>query len=624
MDSSEVRRALFGSEALPRLPPRVTPQHARENISPYARENMSPYEAAPASVGKAPRRRGGAPFRDRTNSLDQFGAAYGVGPGGGAQARECYEPDARRRGGAAAAAPKPRSARAPSGKRFGCGRRAPEAAPGPRPSSASEAKGPRRVIVAYGSPERDALECANGVETVGKKALSPSARRRARRKARKLDMEAREHRSSSAWKSEPYASPSRRARLVEPYASLATPVAVVTPESLGSDASPGEIAARTPVARRNHRRRHSERKRRGADADGGLVLTSLTPGSEERERKAAERRRRDGAPRPPGNAAAVSPDELPPMAPFGATPGARLAAAPSPAETVIVDPSPGGCPSASPPAHGARSLSPESPDEAGAAVAPAFAEDALMRRCVTRTKLLEYLDDDGDDDGALASPPTLESEDDEAPWGARPAYDRADVYGGAPGALEDLDDAVDARAAEDGDAVDVDDGDAPRDWSLTLRGGTIDEHDPAWSWRYDFMAEPGAAPRGGDDDDDDDDALDSPPLRRGDDSLEDGDPFAAPPGARANLGATFAGARAGPPAGGARFDRGLGHLPLAPLPEERPLLIDAQGVPLLDAQAVDLCTERLRKHDPATGAPRCRPAFRRKVRAAATSRRASY
>ena len=84
MDSSEVRRALFGSEALPRLPPRVTPQHAREN--------MSPYEAAPASVGKAPRRRGGAPFRDRTNSLDQFGAAYGVGPGGGAQAR--------RRGGA--------------------------------------------------------------------------------------------------------------------------------------------------------------------------------------------------------------------------------------------------------------------------------------------------------------------------------------------------------------------------------------------------------------------------------------------------------------------------------------------------------------------------------------------
>ena len=617
MDSSEVRRALFGSEALPRLPPRVTPQHAREN--------MSPYEAAPASVGKAPRRRGGAPFRDRTNSLDQFGAAYGVGPGGGAQARECYEPDARRRGGAAAAAaPKPRSARAPSGKRFGGGRRAPEAAPGPRPSSASEAKGPRRVLVAYGSPERDALDAANGVDTVGKKALSPSARRRARRKARKLDMEAREHRSSSAWKSEPYASPSRRARLAERAPTVATPVTVVTPESLGSDASPGEIAARTPVARRNHRRRHSERKRRGADADGGLVLTSLTPGSEERERKAAERRRRDGAPRPPGTAAAVSPDELPPMAPFGATPGARLAAAPSPAETVIVDPSPGGCPSASPPAHGARSLSPESPDEVGAAVAPAFEEDALMRRCVTRTKLLEYLDDDGDDDGALASPPTLESEDDEAPWGARPAYDRADVYGGAPGALEDLDDAVDARAAEDGDAVDVDDGDAPRDWSLTLRGGTIDEHDPAWSWRYDFMAEPGAAPRGDDDDDDDDDALDSPPLRRGDDSLEDGDPFAAPPGARANLGATFAGARAGPPAGGARFDRGLGDLPLAPLPEERPLLIDAQGVPLLDAQAVDLCTERLRKHDPATGAPRCRPAFRRKVRAAATSRRASY
>ena len=540
IQSEGIKRALFGSEALPRLPARITPQTAQP-------------------------RRTAAPLRDCTNQPPSGGW--------GRPARGPWKDDAKPHKDA-------RPAKAP--KRHGRPRSADDPAPN-RPA--------RRVVVAYASPEaaldaRNALAAAAGEP---KPVLSPSAKRRARRKARRLATGLPKRPQGEAWGASsvsPDAASSKESRTPE----LATPVARVTPspeslelgskpDSLEMAYSKGDAAQRTPSRRRrrsNGRRgSHSTGKHPPRVAiEGGLVLTSLTPGSDERDRKRT-------FPCPPKPR---SPDCLPPMGPTPTAPGSRGD------ELLVVDPSP--TPTAP--------RCPDSPDEAGVAVAPDVdlfepAGSPMMMRCVTRTKLLEYLEDEDDVALSEASPP-------DSP--RRPDDDEHQMMGVS---------------------------------SLRFRGNAIDERDPAWSWRYDFMA----SDRRGEEEEedleaaaeDDDDEPDSPPLKKADDRLDDDvtveadfdagdDPFAAPV---ASLGATV-----GPPRGGgggatparcpSRGPAALGDRPLQTLPEERPLLIDAQGVPLLDAQAVDLCTERFRE---AEGAAPPRRQFRRKA-GALRVRRATF
>jgi len=84
MDSSEVRRALFGSEALPRLPPRVHKAGQGVGLAAPGAPPLGPAGGGGGAVAPA-RHHGSRVFRDRTNALDAF-AAYAGGPG---LAREC-------------------------------------------------------------------------------------------------------------------------------------------------------------------------------------------------------------------------------------------------------------------------------------------------------------------------------------------------------------------------------------------------------------------------------------------------------------------------------------------------------------------------------------------------------
>ena len=194
----------------------------------------------------------------------------------------------------------------------------------------------------------------------------------------------------------------------------------------------------------------------------------------------------------------------------------------------------------------------------------ALFEPAMMR-CVTRTKLLEYLEEDCEDTVRLEDDDCASTEEDEA--------------------------------------------------ELTFRGETP-SNNTDWSWRYDFMEEQ-AAP---DDSDDDDDRVASPPLNKADDALDDmtsgdDDPFAAPP---PQLAATFkvnAPVKVFPLF--SQFpSNALGNQRLLPIDEDAPLLVDVNGDPLLDADAVSRETARRRSLPP--GSP-ARPQFRR--RAAALRRR---
>ena len=380
----------------------------------------------------------------------------------------------------------------------------------------------RRVRIATISPE-STLE-AQHVEL---KQPSPAQKRRARRKARKLN------RRSNAWD---FASPDVGTKL-DPQTVTPSPEFEGTPN------------------RRSRRAPRSAPYSNSGRHDGALVLTSLTPGSDERLKRTLRR------------AAAVHPSTTPHQLPLinDATPIINETRA-SPEELTILDPSP------MPTPRSPTVVSPQtSPSVLSASAKEASPEvDALfepaMMRCVTRTKLLEYLEEDCED--------TVRLEDD------------------------------DCASTED-------------EAELTFRGETP-SNSTDWSWRYDFMEEQ-AAP---DDSDDDDDRVASPPLNKADDALDDmtsgegdDDPFAAPP---PQLAATFkvnAPVKVFPLF--AQFPANpLGNQRLLPIDEDAPLLVDVNGDPLLDADAVSRETARRRSLPP--GSP-ARPQFRR--RAAALRRR---
>ena len=373
----------------------------------------------------------------------------------------------------------------------------------------------RRVRIATISPE-STLE-AQHVEL---KQPSPAQKRRARRKARKLN------RRSNAWA---FASPDVGTK-VDPQ--------TVTPSPDSCEGTPNRRSRRAPRSAPYSNSRCN---------DGGLVLTSLTPGSDERLKRTLRR--------------TTTPHQLPLI--NDATPIINDTRA-SPEELTILDPSP------MPTPRSPTVVSPQtSPSVLSASAKEASPEvDSLfepaMMRCVTRTKLLEYLEEDCED--------TVRLEDD---------------------STEEEDEA-----------------------ELTFRGETP-SNNTDWSWRYDFMEEQ-AAPD--DSDDDDDDRVASPPLNKADDALDDmtsgdDDPFAAPP---PQLAATFkvnAPVKVFPLF--AQFPpNALGNQRLLPIDEDAPLLVDVNGDPLLDADAVSRETARRRSLPP--GSP-ARPQFRR--RAAALRRR---
>ena len=455
-------------------------------------------------------------------------------------------------------------------------------------------------------------------------------------------------------------------------------------ESLG--VRPEESLAKTPLAKtptaRRARRRCSTSKseaassahahaqqqylssgRRCNDSGGTLVISSLTPSSELRKRvkSAAE--------------SAVAPDE-----------------------SAVVDKG--------------HHLRDEDEDEASWRCRFDDDEDRcdgvlspemdLMKRCVTRTKLVSYLNDEDEDDalelrasrsdGDCRTPrlsldvvdtAALEERDavhtqleDEfelrsSEGSRRAAYDEQPVSTQRRGDRDDDDDDDDCasvcsrdldddldKASRDDDDDDCDDDHhqyprrhgvtlqvaAPEPRapdSLTMRRALIDADDPAWSWRYDFVNNastddtacastdcdaaaapeqhsPQTTPRSSTpacrldattvlaahhfacatDEEDDDEAYCaqqncSPPLLF-DDFLED-----------ATLSRDSL-LRSMPPE--SALDCAF---PLAPLPEERALLIDAHGVPLLDSQAVDQATAKLRGTADDELRPKSRP-FRRK------------
>ena len=273
----------------------------------------------------------------------------------------------------------------------------------------------RRVRIATISPE-STLE-AQHVEL---KQPSPAQKRRARRKERKLN------RRSNAWA---FASPDVGTK-VDPQ--------TVTPSPDSCEGTPNRRSRRAPRSAPYSNSRCN---------DGGLVLTSLTPGSDERLKRTLRR--------------TTTPHQLPLI--NDATPIINDTRA-SPEELTILDPSP------MPTTRSPTVVSPQtSPSVLSASAKEASPEvDSLfepaMMRCVTRTKLLEYLEEDCED--------TVRLEDD---------------------STEEEDEA-----------------------ELTFRGETP-SYNSDWSWRYDFMEEQ-AAPV---DSDDDDDRVASPPLNKADDALDD-------------------------------------------------------------------------------------------------------
>ena len=352
----------------------------------------------------------------------------------------------------------------------------------------------RRVRIATISPEA-VVEAQNVAQP------SPAQKRRARRKAKKLNR-------STAWGFKSPENPTGTF-LVTPSPDQLTPSR--QSRSLSAPSSAPRSSRRTPIL------------------NNELILTSLTPGSDERNKRTLRR------------------TELPYIKKTPCvtnTPQNQ-----SPEEFTIVDPSP------MPTPRSPTCLLDDSPVHE-CEVEGALFEPAMMR-CVTRTKLLEFLEEDCED--------TVRQ---------------------------------DECSETDSDGC----GD-----ELTFREDLSSNSD--WSWRYDFMAEEQCAPG----DSDDEERTASPPLGRADDSLDDmprPDPFAVPPPQLSQTFKVSALPRAFPLF--QAFPPNLGNRPLLPIDEDKPLLVDAHGDPLLDADAVSLATNRRKSLPPDSPA---RPQFRRRAHA---------